>query len=159
MSSKVIILVLLLSISTQAIFILAILEYWISGTHTLLVRVHEFQSNSSRTYTCPMDKNSGTHTSIGPSTDILWYICDRRVNTCEIVWHSIKKKFQIDLFCFGLNIWYMGCDSKFRNFFKFYHHQKVNWLIWLCLSLLLSFIQVHFPIQLLVNVWKKWLQT
>ena len=27
-------------------------------------------------------------------------------------------KFQIDLFCYDLNIWYMGCDCKFHNLFN-----------------------------------------
>ena len=31
-----------------------------------------------------VDKYSGTLSSTAPSTDILWYICDIRVKTCEI---------------------------------------------------------------------------
>ena len=48
---------------------------------------------------------------------------------CEInsmTYHT--GKFQIDLFCYNLNIWYMGCDYKFHRFFQFYYHWKINWI-------------------------------
>ena len=54
--------------------VLAALEYWISGTCTLLVLV-------SSTVIVLVRKCSGTHTSAGTSTDILCYICDVGVKT------------------------------------------------------------------------------
>ena len=116
---------------SYSVLVLAVLEYWISGTRTVLVLV------SSKVIVLILvlvlvDKYSGTRTSTGTSTDNLWYICDIRVktiNTCEInsmTYH--KEKFQIDLFCYNLNIWYMGCDYKFCRFFQFYHHWKINWI-------------------------------
>ena len=98
-----------------------------------------------------IDKYSGTHLSAGPSTDILCCICDIRVKTITPVkqFDFYMEKFQIDLFCYDMNIWYRGCDFIFHNFLKYYHHRKVNWI-----NIMKSSTQIHFPIQLLVNVWK-----
>ena len=131
-----------------SVLVLAALEYWISGTRT-----HEFQKYS---YSW-----TSTRTSTGTSTDILWYICDVRVNTIiplkQTVWLNIKEKFQLDLICYNLNIWYMGCDYKFHTFFQFYHHWKINWIT----IFMFMFIVVQSLIQLLVNtcIWKFLLQT
>ena len=108
-----------------------------------------------------VDKYWGTHTSTGPSTDIPWYICDTRVKP-SYLWNKVwLPKFQIDFF---FMIWLYDTWDVIANsttsevLFKFRHHQKVYWIdmkkfiIILCLSL--SFVQVHFPIQLLVNVRK-----
>ena len=112
---------------SYSVLVLAVLEYWIYGTHTVLVLM------SSKVIVLILvlvlvDKYSGTCTS----TDILWYICDVKVNTIiplkQTVWLTIKEKFQLDLICYNLNISYMGCDYKFHTFFQFYHHWKINWI-------------------------------
>ena len=59
---------------SYSVLVLAVLEYWIYGTHTVLV--------SSKVIVLILvlvlvDKYSGTRMS----TDILWYICDVRVKT------------------------------------------------------------------------------
>ena len=116
---------------SYSVLVLAVLEYWISGTHTVLVLM------SSKVIVLVLvlvlvDKYSGTCTSTGTSTDILWYICDVKVNTIiplkQTVWLTINEKFQLDLICYNLNISYMGCDYKFHTFFQFYHHWKINWI-------------------------------
>ena len=68
------------------VLVLTVLIEWISGTCTQLVLV------SSKVIVLVLvlvDKHSGTCTSTGTSTDILWYICDVRCksenhHTCEI---------------------------------------------------------------------------
>ena len=106
---------------SYSVLVLAILESWISGTRTVLVLM------SSKVIVLVHvlvlgDKYSGTRTSTGLSTDILWYIWHIRMKTIipvkYTVWLSIQEKFQIDLFCYDLNIWYMGCNCKFRNVFN-----------------------------------------
>ena len=64
----------------ELVLILAMLEYWISGTRALLVLV------SSNVIVLLLvlvlgDKYSGTGTSTGLSTDIRWYIWDIRMET------------------------------------------------------------------------------
>ena len=66
------------------VLVLTVLEYWISGTRTVLVLV---SSKVMVLILVLVDKYSGTRTSIGMSTDNLWYICNVRVktiNTCEL---------------------------------------------------------------------------
>ena len=54
----------------------------------------------------------------------------------------------------------MGCDHKFHTFFQFHHHWKNIWItIFIFICLLLSFVQVESPIQLLLNKWSFLLQT
>ena len=86
-----------------------------------------------------------------------WYsmvhlmICDIRVkkhHTCQInslTYHEGKFPNWFILLLW-LNIWYMGCDCKFHNVFQFHYHRKSTELLLWCLGLLLSFVQVHFPI-------------
>ena len=129
--------------------LLVVLQYWISGTCNVLVLV--------RTKVIVLvlvlvlvDKYSGTRTRTGTSTDILWYISCKGENyhTCEInslTYHEGKVPNWFILLLW-LNIWYMGCACKFHNVFQFYYHRKINWITIMMLSLLLSFVQVHFPI-------------
>ena len=63
---------------SYSVLVLAVLEYWISCTHTVLVLV---SSKVKVLVLVLVDKYSGTRTSTGTSTDILWYICDVRVKT------------------------------------------------------------------------------
>ena len=65
---------------SYSVLVLAVLEYWISGTHTLLVLV------SSKVIVLVLvlvlvGKYSGTRMTTGTSTDILWFIWDVRVKT------------------------------------------------------------------------------
>ena len=80
--------------SWYSVLILAVLEYWISCTHTLLVVV---SSNVIVLLLVLVDKYSGTRTSTGLSTDILWYIWDIRIKTIipmkYTIWLFIKEKF------------------------------------------------------------------
>ena len=59
-----------------------------------------------------VDKYSGTPSSTGSRANILWYIHNIRVKTI------ISVKYT-DLFGYNLNIWYMGRDYEFHNFFEF----------------------------------------
>ena len=105
-----------------------VLDFW----YPYSTRTREFQSNS--THTCSRTRGQVLQYShkYWLNTDILWCISDIRMKTIPpvkwIVCLSINETFHFDLFCYDLNIWYMGCDWKFHNFFKFYHHRKVNWI-------------------------------
>ena len=100
-----------------------VLNFWYSYcTHT-----SEFQSHSTRTRG-PVLRYSYEY------WHEYWYSMvhlrckGENHHTFEInsIWLTIKVKFQIDLLCYNLNIWYMGCDYKFHTFFQFYHHWKIN---------------------------------
>ena len=116
---------------SYSVLVLAVLEYWIYCTRTVLVLM--------RTKVIVLvlvlvlvDKYSGTRTSTGMSTDILWYISCKGKNhhTCEInslTYHEGKVQNWFILLLW-LNIWYMGCDCKFHNAFQFYYHRKINWI-------------------------------
>ena len=118
-------------ICRAGVLVLAVLEYWIYCTCTVLVLM--------RTKVIVLvlvlvlvDKYSGTRTSTGMSTDILWYISCKGKNhhTCEInslTYHEGKVPNWFILLLW-LNIWYMGCDCKFHNAFQFYYHWKINWI-------------------------------
>ena len=65
---------------SYSVLVLAVLEYCFSGTRTVLALM------SSKVIVLVLvlvlvDKYSGTRTSTGMSTDILWYICTVRVKT------------------------------------------------------------------------------
>ena len=67
-------------------------------------------------------------------------------HTCEInsmTYH--KGKFQIVLFCYNLNIWYMGCDYESIASFNFIIIENLTESLLSCLCLLLSFILVQSP--------------
>ena len=105
-----------------------VLNFW----YLYCTRTHELQSDSTRTCACTRGQ-------------VLRYSCEywheywyslvhlrckgENHHICEInsmTYHT--GKFQIDLFCYNLNMWYMGCDYKFHRFFQFYHHWKINWI-------------------------------
>ena len=105
-----------------------------------------------------VDKYWGTHTSTGPSTDIPCYICDTRVKP-SYLWNKVwLPKFQIDLFFLWFDYMIHGMWLQIpqlqKSSLNFIIIKKFTELIWRNLCLSLSFVQVHFPIQLLVNVEK-----
>ena len=82
---------------SYSVLVLAILEYWISGTHTLLVLV-SFKVIVLVLVLVLVNKYSGTRMSTGMIADILWYIRHLRCkgenhHTCEInslIYHKGK---------------------------------------------------------------------
>ena len=127
-----------------------VLNFW----YSYCTRTHELQSNSTRT--CTRTRGQVLRYSYEYWHEY-WYsmvhlmICDVRVkkhHTCQInnlTYHEGKFPNWFILLLW-LNIWYMGCDCKFHNVFQFHYHRKsTEFLLW-CLGLLLSFVQVHFPI-------------
>ena len=70
-------------LNRAGVLVLAVLEYWISDTRTLLVLVSSKVIILVRVLVLG-DKYSGTRTSTGLSTDILWYICDIRMKPSAV---------------------------------------------------------------------------
>ena len=142
---------------SYSVLVFAVPEYWISGTRTLLVLV------SSKVIVLVLvlvlvGKYSGTLTSTGTSTDILWYICGVRVKP-SYLWN---KQFdlpwrKISIFIYSVTICIYGTWDVIANSITSFNSiiiEKLTELLLWCLCLLLSFFHVHFPIQILVNVWK-----
>ena len=107
---------------SYSVLVLAVLEYWISDTRT-----REFQIDSIRTCT-------RTHGQVLRYSYEYWHeywysmvhleCKGENHHTCEIdslTYHKRKvPNWFILLLQYDLNIWYMGCDSKF--------HRKINWI-------------------------------
>ena len=128
------------------VLVLAVLEYWISGTRTVLVLL-----SYKVIVLVLVDKYSYEYWHEYWYSMVHLMICDVRVkkhHTCQInslTYHEGKFPNWFILLLW-LNIWYMGCDCKFHNVFQFHYHRKSTELLLWCLGLLLSFVQVHFPI-------------
>ena len=108
-----------------------VMNFW----YSYCTRTREFESNSTRTCT----RGQVLRYSYEYWHEY-WYsmvhlmICDVRVknhHTCEInslTYHEGKVPHWFILLLW-LNIWHMGCDCKFHNFFQFYYHRKISWII------------------------------
>ena len=134
---------------SYSVLVLAVLEYWISGTRT-----REFESHSTRTCT----RTRG---------QVLRYSYEGKGenhHTCEINSMTYQKGKVPNLFCYNLNIWYMGCDCKFHTFFQFYHHWKIHWItififIVYCPNVVIRPSPVSHSTSGYRNIWKFLLQT
>ena len=127
------------------VLLLAVLKYWIFCTLTLLILMSS-KSNTCSTHTC-------THTcgqvlrysyeywhEYWYSMVHLWCKCGNH-HTCEIsslTYH--KGKVQNWFILLWLNIWYIGCDCEFHNFFQFYHHWKIDWIT---IMMLMFIVVIH----------------
>ena len=133
---------------SYSVLVLTVLEYWISGSRTLLVLV------SSKVIVLVLRYSYEYWHEY-------WYLIvhlqckHENHHTCEInslTYHKGKVP-EIDLFCYDWIYDTWGVIANSITSFNFVIIEKLTELLWWCLCLLLSFVQVHFPIQLLVNVW------
>ena len=132
-------------------------QYWISGTRTLLVLV------SSKVIVLVL-------VLVGKYSYEYWHeywysmvhlqCKDENHNTYEInslTCHKGKVTNWLILLWFEYDTWDMIANS-ITSVNSIIIEKLTELLLW-CLCLLLAFVQVHFPIQLLVNVWNFLLQT
>ena len=97
-----------------------------------------------------MGKSSGTRTSTGAGIDILWYICGENHHTCEINILTYYKGKVSNWFI--IMIWIYDTWDVIENpiiSFNSIIIEKLTELPSWCSYLLLSFVTVHFPIQIL----------
>ena len=106
-----------------------VLNFW----YSYCTRTCEFQSNNTRT--CTRIRGQVLRYSYEYwhqywySMIHLWCNCENH-HICEInsLTYCEGKGPNWFILLLWLNIWYMGCDWKFRNVFQFYHHRKINWI-------------------------------
>ena len=104
--------------------------------YSFFTHTHEFQSNCTRTCTHTRGQVLGYFYGHWPE---YWYSMghwkykDENHHTCETNSLTFDKgivpNWFILLWFEYMMHWYVGCDCKFHNFFKFYFHWKVNWIM------------------------------
>ena len=138
----------------------------------LYLYVHEFQSNCTRTCTRTRGQVLRYSYEYWPE---YWYSMvhlrhtDENHHTREI--YSLT--FQIDLFCYGLNIWYMGCNCKFSNVFNSLRPRQnerhfaddifkcifLNENVWIPIKISLKFVPQgpinKFPALVQIMAWRR----
>ena len=131
-----------------------VLNFW----YSYFTRTREFQSNSTRTCTCGQVLRYSYE-----YWHEYWYSMahlqckDENHNTYEINSLTWKVTNWLILLWFEYDTWDVIANS-ITSVNSIIIEKLTELLLW-CLCLLLSFVQVHFPIQLLVNVWNFLLQT